>query len=246
MSVPPIVRKEIKDYSKVMLQNLTENYITPNYNPNTTLHEACYLFEEELGQGTKPNCTIEDYQVQWQTNHPWHNKFIKEQKRKKYKKYKQDRQWPVYTKEKNTYNRLLIYHKTQTLSLKIKDSNKDTKKAVQPSQLTSLTANPSMQCQKAKPMSNWVRNLQHSSLKKSRRYMTYSPELRNFKPSTNVHVPLLRTFFTTLLQWSTQGNTQYEQQTLQTGPHSLRNTQENPTCNTMSHYRNSKPITFHR
>ena len=47
-SVLPIVRKEIRDSSKVMPQNFTENYIMPSNSPNTTLDEGCYLFEEDL------------------------------------------------------------------------------------------------------------------------------------------------------------------------------------------------------
>ena len=44
-SVSPIVRKVMRDYSKVTPQNFTENYITPNYSPNTTLDEAYHLFK---------------------------------------------------------------------------------------------------------------------------------------------------------------------------------------------------------
>ena len=47
-SVLPTVRKEIRDYSKVMPQNFTEKYITPYYSSNTMLDEAWYQFEEEL------------------------------------------------------------------------------------------------------------------------------------------------------------------------------------------------------
>ena len=81
MSVPPIVRKENRDYSKITPQNFTENYITPNYSPNTTLDEACHLFKDELLKAlnqTSPLKTIKCSDIQ---KHPWDNKFIKEQKR---------------------------------------------------------------------------------------------------------------------------------------------------------------------
>ena len=44
--------------------------------------------------------------------------------------------------------------------------------------------------------------------------------IEKYKLSTNEQVPLLKKIFTTFLQWITQGNTQYEQQNLQTGPYS--------------------------
>ena len=45
---PPIVRKVMRDYSKITSQNFTENYTTPYYSHNTTLDEAYHLFQEDL------------------------------------------------------------------------------------------------------------------------------------------------------------------------------------------------------
>ena len=46
---------------------------------------------------------------------------------RRWRKYKQHHQWQAYTKERNVYNRLLIYHKKQTISKKINESKNDTK-----------------------------------------------------------------------------------------------------------------------
>ena len=46
--IPPIVRKVIRDCSKITPQSFAENYTNPNYDENTTLEEAHNLFEEEL------------------------------------------------------------------------------------------------------------------------------------------------------------------------------------------------------
>ena len=43
---PLIVRKIIRDCSKITPQSFAESYITPNYSENTTLDEAYNLFEE--------------------------------------------------------------------------------------------------------------------------------------------------------------------------------------------------------
>ena len=80
-SVLPLVRKEIRDYSKVTAQNFTEHYITPNYSPNTTLDEAYHLFEEELLKALNQLAPLKTIKCTDRQKHPWHNKFIKEQKR---------------------------------------------------------------------------------------------------------------------------------------------------------------------
>ena len=65
--------------------------------------------------------------------HSWFNKFIREQNRvvknceRSWIQYKQQHQWQTYMKERNVYNRSLIYHKKQTISKKINESRNDTK-----------------------------------------------------------------------------------------------------------------------
>ena len=80
-SVLPIVRKETRDYSKVTPQNFTENYITPNYSHNTTLDEAYHLFKEKLLKALNQTPPLKTFKCSDRQKHPWHNKFIKEQKR---------------------------------------------------------------------------------------------------------------------------------------------------------------------
>ena len=46
---------------------------------------------------------------------------------KRWRKYKQQHQLQAYMKERIVYNKLLIYHKKQTISKKINDSKNDTK-----------------------------------------------------------------------------------------------------------------------
>ena len=129
----PIVRKVIRDYSKVTPQNFTKNCTTPYYGHNTILDEAYHLFEEELLKALNQVAPLKTIKCTDRQKHLWHNKFIKEQKtvvkkqRKTWRTYRQDHQWQAYTKARNIYNRLLTYHKKQTLSKTIQDSNKDTK-----------------------------------------------------------------------------------------------------------------------
>ena len=123
---PPIVRKVIRDCSKITPQSFTESYTTPYYSENTTLNEAYHLFEEELLKALNRVAPLRTIKCTDRQKHPWHNRFIKEQKRvvkyreKIWRQYRQDHQWLAYTKERNIYNRLLTFHKKQTLSKLIK------------------------------------------------------------------------------------------------------------------------------
>ena len=78
---PPIVRKVIRDCSKITLQSFTESYTTPNYSENTTLDVAYNLFEEELLKALNRVAPLKTIKCTDRQKHPWHNQFIKEQKR---------------------------------------------------------------------------------------------------------------------------------------------------------------------
>ena len=76
---------------------------------------------------------IKDIKFTNRPKHSWFNKFIREQRRavksheRSWRKHRQHHQWQAYMKERNNYNRLLIYHKKQTISKKITESKNDTK-----------------------------------------------------------------------------------------------------------------------
>ena len=80
-SVTPTIRKEFRYYSKIMPQKFTENYTTPLYSPNTMSDEACYQFKEELLKTINQTAPLKIIKCSYRQKHPWHNKFIKEQKR---------------------------------------------------------------------------------------------------------------------------------------------------------------------
>ena len=77
---PPIVRKVIRDCSKITPQNFTESYTTPYYSQNTTLDEAHHLFEELL-KALNQVAALRTIKGTDRQKHAWHNMFIKEQKR---------------------------------------------------------------------------------------------------------------------------------------------------------------------
>ena len=131
--VPPIVRKEIRDYYKVTPKNFTKTYTTPNYSPNTTLDEACYLFKEELLKALNQMAPLKTIKCSDRQKHPWHNKFSKEQKRvvKNRKKHGENTNKIIssrHTQRKGIYTiGYSFIIKKQTLLQKIQGSNKDTK-----------------------------------------------------------------------------------------------------------------------
>ena len=115
--IPPIVRKVIRDYSKITPQSFAKSYTNPNYSDNTTLDEVHNLFEEELLMALNRVAPLKTIKCTNRQKHPWHNQFIKEQKtvvksrEKIWRRYRQDHQWLAYTKERNIYNRLLTFQK---------------------------------------------------------------------------------------------------------------------------------------
>ena len=76
-STPSIVRKVIRDCSKITPQNFTEGYTTPYYSQNTTLDEAYHLFEEELLKALNQVAPLRTIKCTDRQKHPWHNRFIK-------------------------------------------------------------------------------------------------------------------------------------------------------------------------
>ena len=181
---PPIVRKVIRDSSKITPQNFTESYTTPDYSQNTTLEEAYHLFEEELLKALNQVAPLRTIKCTDRQKHPWHNRFIKEKKRvvkyreKIWRQYRQDHQWCAYAKERNIYNRLLTFQKKQMLSKLINNSNKDTKKLF--NLVNNLTGSKySNKMPEGQTDSILAKELATFFHKKLKTYVTSSQELKN-------------------------------------------------------------------
>ena len=64
---------------------------------------------------------------------PWFNKYIRDQMnivQKRdcvWRKYRQQHQWQAYSKERNMYNHLLMYHKKQVIFNQINGNRKNMK-----------------------------------------------------------------------------------------------------------------------
>ena len=109
------------------------NFTPPDLNENTTIDEVASQLKTELCKALDATAPIRSIKFTNRPKHPWFNKCIREQKsvvknhERKWRKYKQQHQWQAYTKERNVYNRLLIYQKKQTISKKINESKNDMK-----------------------------------------------------------------------------------------------------------------------
>ena len=68
---PTIVRKVIRDCSKITLQSFTETNL--NYSENTTLDEVHNLFEEELLKALNRVAPLKTIKCTKRQKHPWHN-----------------------------------------------------------------------------------------------------------------------------------------------------------------------------
>ena len=128
-----IETKEIRDKTKLAGPTLAQNFTSPEIKESATIDEATSQLNTELHKSLDAMAPIKSIKFTNRPKHPWFNKYIREQKsvvknhERKWRKYNQPHQWQAYTKERNVYNRLLIYQKKQTISKKINESKKDMK-----------------------------------------------------------------------------------------------------------------------
>ena len=71
--IPSIVRKVIRDYSRITPQSFAESYTNPNYSDNTTLNKVHNLFEEELLKALNRVAPLKTIKCTDRQKHPWHN-----------------------------------------------------------------------------------------------------------------------------------------------------------------------------
>ena len=113
----PIETKDIRDRTELTGPTLAQNFTPPDFNENTTIDEATSQLNTELHKVLDATAPIKSIKFTNRPKHPWLNKFIREQKsvvknhERKWEKVQTTNQWQAYKKEKNVYNRLLIYHK---------------------------------------------------------------------------------------------------------------------------------------
>ena len=113
----PIETKEIRDRTKLTRPTLAQNFTPPDFDENTTINEAASQLNTELCKALDATAPVKTIKFTSRPKHPWFKKFIREQKNVvnnheiKWRKYKQHHQWQAYMKERNVYNRLLIYQK---------------------------------------------------------------------------------------------------------------------------------------
>ena len=71
--IPPIVRKVIRDCSKITPQSFAKSNTNPNYGENTILDEVHNLFEEELLKALNRVAPLKTIKCTNRQKHPWHN-----------------------------------------------------------------------------------------------------------------------------------------------------------------------------
>ena len=106
----PTETKKMRDRTKISGCTLAQNFTTPEFIEDTTIHEA----SSQCNMLKALNAVAPIKSIKF-TNRPKHsrfNKFIGEQRRvvknheRSWRKYKQHHQWQAYMKERNVYNNL--------------------------------------------------------------------------------------------------------------------------------------------
>ena len=134
---PNIVTKSIRDTTELSPAHLIESYTPLTFKPEDigryvinsrkNWSECWMLWLHNPLHKKTPIKTTEKLQQ------PWFNKHIRQQHKvmnncyQVWAEHKQMYQWTAYKTGRNIYNRLLMYHKKQTMSKKILENRKNTK-----------------------------------------------------------------------------------------------------------------------
>ena len=108
-------------------ENLEANFTLPLFEETISLNQAYDQFDKELQEMLVRVASSETIKVTNKPRKPWFNKYIKDQRKvvrnreTTWKHCRSEHQWKAHMTERNIYNTLLIYHKKQSLTKKIKE-----------------------------------------------------------------------------------------------------------------------------
>ena len=101
--------------------------------PNDSIDQACNKLNTELHNALEKTAPVKTIICLDKPGKPWFNKYVRGQQKivrsrqRAWSRYRQPRHWMAYTKERNIYNRLMVYHKQQMIMKKKLDCGRDSK-----------------------------------------------------------------------------------------------------------------------
>ena len=140
----------VRKTKQINVQSLNDEFCAQNIESEGGLEDMASTLETELSRILDQLAPEKEITVTERKLNPWYNDFIREQKRvvrsceRRWLTYREKHQWMAFKHERNRYNFLVRYEKTQTISNKIVEIGKDTKKlyAIMESLTGVSTSNP--------------------------------------------------------------------------------------------------------
>ena len=129
----PKQKKMIRDKTRITAKALLTNFTAPILDPNNSLDQACTNLNTELHNALEKTVPLKTIIYSDKPRQPWFNKYVRGQQKiarsrqRAWSRYRQPHHWTAYTKERNIYNQLMVYHKQQTITKKILNCGKDSK-----------------------------------------------------------------------------------------------------------------------
>ena len=105
-------QKMIRYKTRITAKALLTNFTAPILDPNDSLNQACNKLNTKLHNALEKTAPLKQSNAQRRSR----------SRQKAWSKYRQAHHWTVYTKERNIYNWLMIYHKQQMIMKKVLDS----------------------------------------------------------------------------------------------------------------------------
>ena len=130
----PKIEKTIRDKTRITAEALLTNFTALILETDNSLDQACHNFNTELHNALEKTAPLKTIKYSDKPRQPWFNKYLRRHKKtvrsrqRAWSKYWKPHHWMEYTKERNIYNWLMAYHKQQTITMKILDCERNTKK----------------------------------------------------------------------------------------------------------------------
>ena len=128
------LKKSVRNYSKPSDDQWCQAYDTTKVLITDDVNQSAKSFENHLSTIANELAPLKEIKVTVRKPNVWYNATIREQKRvvrsreKIWRKYREKQHWTAYQKERTIYTNLVNYHKTQTISQKVLDCHRDSKK----------------------------------------------------------------------------------------------------------------------
>ena len=129
----PRQKKIIRDKTRITAKALLTNFTTLILDSNDSLDQACNKLNTELHNALEKTAPLKTIICSDKPRQPWFNKYVRGQQKivrsrqRAWSRYRQPNHWMAYTKERNIYTQLMVYHKQQMITKKILDCGRDSK-----------------------------------------------------------------------------------------------------------------------